>query len=154
MFNERTWKDGEKLAAEYMRKHGYKIMYTNYFCVKVELDIVAILPRKTQLKRLKLEYRVNIKNTKVLSNKKTLKINYNNLKKNIHDLLIVCEVKARSSAEFGKGYDAVDSFKQKNMIRGANYLLSTKEFENMQVRFDVASIDNDKITYIENAFTC
>ena len=45
MFNERTWKEGEKITQEYMKKNGYKIVYTNFSCVGVELDIVAILAK-------------------------------------------------------------------------------------------------------------
>jgi len=32
---------GEKLARDYLKKHGYKILETNYRCPQGEIDIVA-----------------------------------------------------------------------------------------------------------------
>ena len=32
---------GEKLAAEFLREHGYQILETNYRCPEGEIDIVA-----------------------------------------------------------------------------------------------------------------
>ena len=29
MYNDETWKMGEQIAQEYMKKAGYKIVYTN-----------------------------------------------------------------------------------------------------------------------------
>ena len=55
MFNDDTWKYGEQLAQEYMKKAGYKIIYTNFAERGFELDIVAILPKKIQLKNLKID---------------------------------------------------------------------------------------------------
>ena len=56
MFNRLTWKEGEALAARYMKKAGYKIVYTNFSCVHVELDIVAILSKSAQKSKMKKEY--------------------------------------------------------------------------------------------------
>ena len=72
MFNENTWKDGEAIAQRYMRKLGYKILYTNFSCVGVELDIVAILPKKVQCKKLKDGLKNKIKENK--NRKNTIKI--------------------------------------------------------------------------------
>lgn len=154
MFNENTWKDGEKLARNYMKRCGYKIVYTNFECVGVELDIVAILPKKIQLKQLKKNFLVNIKTAESKATKIVLKNSFKNSKNNLKDLLVVCEVKSRINDKFGKGYEAVGTVKQRNMIRGAQYLLRKDEFKGMQVRFDVASVDSGVITYIENAFVC
>ena len=153
MFNKEIWIEGEVLAKEYMKKHGYKILYTNYFCVGIELDIVAILPRSKQIKILKSAYRKKRKIAKTLEEKLKLTQMYLNFRKNLQDLLVITEVKARSSDKFGRGADAVDESKQNNIIRGARYLLEKPEFKDMQVRFDVATIDNSKIEYIENAFS-
>ena len=55
MFNDDTWKIGEQMAQEYMKKVGYKIVYTNFADRGFELDIVAILSKKMQFKKLKNE---------------------------------------------------------------------------------------------------
>lgn len=140
MFNKKVWKDGEKIAIDYMEKNGYKILYTNYHAGGVELDIVAVLTKKMQIKKSK----ANAKNE---SKKQSLEC-----QKEMNDLLIVCEVKARSTDKYGKGLEAVDEFKKARMIKGAKYLLTKKEFSGFGVRFDVASVDEGVVTYFENAF--
>ncbi len=153
MFNEHTWKDGEKIAQEYMKKQGYKILYTNFSCVGVELDIIAILPKKVQIKKLKKEYKEKLKNANLLKNRRILRQNLKNIKNSLSDLLIITEVKARQNNNFGQGFESVTQTKQKNIIRGARYLMTKKEFSNLQIRFDVASVDAGKLTYFENAFS-
>ena len=74
-----------------------------------------------------------------------------NIIKTTNDLLVITEVKARSTDEFGKGFDAMDLKKRAHLIRGAKAIKQDKRFEGMQVRFDVASIDGGKLEYIENA---
>ena len=39
--NNRIGKIGEKLAAEYLEKHGYEIITTNFYTRKGEIDIIA-----------------------------------------------------------------------------------------------------------------
>lgn len=152
MFNEITWREGEKQAKEYMEKCGYKIIYTNFFCAGVELDIVSILPKEIQEKKLKKETKQKIKNAPDKKTKLVLKQIYENLKTTLEDMLVITEVKARSSDRYGTGSEAVDDFKVANIKRGADFLLSKKEYEGMQVRFDIASVDSGKLSYIENAF--
>lgn len=152
MFNENTWKEGELKTQKYMESQGYKIVYTNFRCNGAELDIVAILPTKIQLKNLKSEFKQKLKLESDKNLKKMLKQNFKNLKSQIKDILIITEVKARSSERFGKGIESVDSLKMYHMNLGADYLLSKPEFNDMQVRFDLASVDCGKLTYIENAF--
>lgn len=152
MFNENTWKEGEKLTAEYMKEFGYKIVYTNFHCAGVELDIVAILPRKVQIKKLKAELKEKLKIEKNEKLRSLFKQHFQNLQKNVEDLLIITEVKARMTNTFGTGAEAVDSTKIYHMKKGADYLLSKAEFQGMQIRFDIASVDANKVTYIENAF--
>ena len=57
MIDEKVWKSGEELAAKYMKNAGYKIITTNYKEKGFELDIVAILSRKKQLKKLREEFK-------------------------------------------------------------------------------------------------
>lgn len=150
MFKEETWKNGEKLVQDYMRKRGYKIIYTNFSCVGVELDIVAFLPRKEQVKHVKLSYKLKIKKDKKY--KKLYKNSMKNYLKTIQDLIVITEVKARESDKFGTGADAVSDYKKNNIMRGARFLQQDKLLSKYQFRFDVASVDSGVVTYIENAF--
>ena len=73
MYNEDIWKMGEQLAQEYMKKAGYKIIYTNFAEHGFELDIVAILPKKIQYKNLKKEIKEKIKTANTKQEKMLLK---------------------------------------------------------------------------------
>ena len=152
MFNENTWKEGESLALKWMKKHGYKIVFTNYHVGGYELDIVAILPKREQQKVLKLELNKRLKQTGSKAQKQLLKNNYKLTKDNVDDLLVVTEVKARATEKFGSGLDAVSLKKQAHIKRGAEVLLKFEKFKNKNVRFDVASVDAGQVTYVENAF--
>ena len=152
MYNDETWKIGEQLAQEYMKKHGYKIVYTNFAERGFELDIVAILPKKKQIKNLKQETKEKVKKSKTEKQKVLLKNNFKNLKAKLKDLLIITEVKSRADDRFGKGCECIDLKKRSHLIRGAKFLTQIEKFKGMQVRFDVASVDYGKITYIENSF--
>lgn len=152
MFNEITWKEGEKQTQKYMIEHGYKILYTNFQCAGVELDIVSILPAKVQDKVFKSEIKKRIKSAQTSKMKRFFKQNYKKMRKNLHDLLVITEVKARANSNFGTGLEAVDSNKVYRMKKGADYLLQKREFKDYQVRFDISSVDGGEINYIENAF--
>ena len=150
MFKETTWRESENKVQEYMKKRGYKIIYTNFSCVGVELDIVAILPKKVQKNGLKKEYK-----TKMIEDKPRRNIYKHSLKtclKMINDLLIVTEVKGRETDKYGLGSEAVSDNKRHHIIRGARFLQKDKRFKKMQFRFDVASVDSGIITYLEDAF--
>ena len=150
MINEITWKDGEQKVQEYMKKLGFKILLTNFSCVGVELDIVSILPKKEQIEKLKIETKQKVKR-----DRKNRSIYVNSLKSmlnNLDDLLVITEVKARANVKFGLGLESISDYKKHNLIRGARYLQTQQQFEKYQIRFDVASVDNGKITYIENVF--
>lgn len=56
------------------------------------------------------------------------------------DLLVVCEVKARSGPAFGGGYEAVTWAKRKKVRTLADAFLQRNAFEHARVRFDVASV--------------
>lgn len=164
MYNEETWKIGEQMAQEYMKKAGYKIIYTNFAERGFELDIVAILPKKLQIKKqkvelkekiLKLKSEIKTENDKKLKTQIVLlKNNFKNIKKTANDVLVITEVKSRADERFGKGCECIDLKKRSHLIRGAKYLMQMERFKGLQVRFDVASVDYNKITYIENSFLC
>lgn len=152
MYNDETWKMGEELAQQYMKKHGYKIIYTNFAERGFELDIVAILSKKMQFKNLKNETKKKLKDEKSPKVKKLLINNLKNMKPGLKDLLVITEVKSRADDRFGKGCECIDLKKRSHLIRGAKFLTQIEKFKGMQVRFDVASVDYGKITYIENSF--
>ena len=150
MFNDLTWKESEQKVQEYMKIKGYKILLTNFSCVGVELDIVAILPKSAQKNILKQQTK-----QRILEDKKNKSIYKNSLKnalKHLEDLLVITEVKGRETDKFGLGLDSISDKKKSNIIRGARYLQTDKRYEKYQIRFDVASVDSGKVTYIENAF--
>ena len=84
MYNDETWKIGEQLAQEYMKKHGYKIVYTNFAERGFELDIVAILPKKKQIKNFKQETKEKVKKAKTEKQKVLLKNNFKKRQKIFH----------------------------------------------------------------------
>ena len=151
MFNLKTWKDGEHITQRYMKREGYKIIYTNFAVAGTELDIVAIYPKNLQVKKLKKELKEKLKTEENKKKQEALKKSYENIIKTTNDLLVITEVKARSTDDFGNGFDAMDLKKRAHLIRGAKAIKQDKRFESMQVRFDVASVDKGKLKYIENA---
>jgi putative endonuclease len=56
------------------------------------------------------------------------------------DLLVFCEVKARSGPAFGGGYEAVTWSKRRKVRSLAEAFLERNAFEQARVRFDVASV--------------
>jgi putative endonuclease len=56
------------------------------------------------------------------------------------DLVVVCEVKARSGPAFGGGYEAVTWAKRKKVRTLADAFLQRNAFAHARVRFDVASV--------------
>ena len=152
MYNEKVWKDGENQVCEYLKEKRYKIVYQNFSCKIAELDIVAVLPKHIQKKNLKMQSKQKIINAKTNNEKALIKFALKNQLKNLRDMLVVVEVKSRSNNKFGLGLEAITGEKMFHMKRGAEVLLKMKKFKNMQVRFDVASVDSGKITYLEGAF--
>lgn len=107
--------EGERIAVEYLRQKGYKLLETNWRYEKKEIDIIA---RKG-------------------------------------NLIIIVEVKSRSTDFFGKPEEAVTLAKQKLLIEAADYYMQQVDFE-AEVRFDIVSIVlNEKtaeLNHIEEAF--
>ena len=148
----KVWKDGENLVAEYLKKQKYKIIYKNFSCKIAELDIVAILPKIVQKKNLKQEMKLKILHAMSKNERSLLRYSYKSQLKILKDVLVIVEVKSRSSKKYGSGFDAISEDKIVHLKRGAEVLLKMKKYKNMQIRFDVASVDLGEITYIENAF--
>ena len=55
-------------------------------------------------------------------------------------LLVVCEVKTRSGAAFGGGYEAVTWSKRRKLRQLAEAFLAAERPRHAEVRFDVASV--------------
>lgn len=72
-----------------------------------------------------------------------------------NQILVVVEVKTRSSSRHGEPEIFVNKAKQKHLIKAANHYLFQSHL-NMEVRFDIISIvveqEGIRITHIENAF--
>ena len=66
-------------------------------------------------------------------------------------VLVFVEVKTRDTSTYGEGFESVTGIKQAKIIRTAEFYITQNNVEKL-CRFDVISIDGDKITHIENAF--
>ncbi|WP_288438306.1 YraN family protein [uncultured Chryseobacterium sp.] len=109
-------KIAEDMAADYLKKNGYKILVRNFRFQKAEIDII------------------------------TEKDN----------LIIVVEVKARSTDAFMLPQEAVTKTKIKSIVSAANHYLEEFNKDN-EVRFDIISVlpDENKhliIDHIKDAF--
>ena len=56
------------------------------------------------------------------------------------DVVVFCEVKARSGTAFGGGFDAVTAAKQRKVRQLAELFLAAQGLSPERVRFDVASV--------------
>lgn len=154
MNNIKTGVEGEVKASIYLKNNGYKIIDRNVKIGNGEIDIIAILPKRIQKKKLKSLFRNKIK-TNGLIDKANLKFDrkvLNNNIKTISDIIVFIEVKNRSSKKFGNPYDAVDDNKQHVLERACISYLKKHNKTNVSARFDVISIIDEKIEHIENAF--
>lgn len=150
MFNELTWRESELKVQDYMKNKGFKIVETNFSCVGVELDIVALLSKSVQKKQMKKDMIRKVRADRV--NRNVYKNSLKNALKELRDLLVITEVKGRENDKYGMGLEAISEQKKHNIIRGARFLQKDEKFKKYQIRFDVASVDSGEITYIENAF--
>ena len=71
------------------------------------------------------------------------------------DVLVIAEVKTRSTNYFGEPEEFVTKSKQKNLIRAANRYVLEKDLD-VETRFDIISVLTNgiqhKIHHIEDAF--
>jgi len=65
--------------------------------------------------------------------------------------LVFVEVKARSGARYGMGYESVRPDKQAKLVKTAQHFMA--ENGEAPARFDVVSIDDGEITHIIDAFS-
>jgi putative endonuclease len=71
------------------------------------------------------------------------------------DMVVIVEVKTRSTDMFGDPEEAVSKKKRKFLVRAADAYIRQKDLEN-EVRFDIVSViargEKYEITHIEDAF--
>ena len=71
----------------------------------------------------------------------------------ISEYLVFAEVKYRSTPGHGYGYEAVNRDKQKKILKAAGVFLYKNHYgPDTPVRFDVISINGEKIEHFKNAF--
>lgn len=67
-------------------------------------------------------------------------------------IVVFCEVKARSTATFGTGFDAVTPAKQARIRRLAVRFLAEAGLGYRALRFDVAAVTGTRVEVLEAAF--
>lgn len=72
------------------------------------------------------------------------------------DILVFCEVKARSNRTFGTALEGITGAKVRKIRKTAEYYLMTKKLKNIDCRFDAVTVDQSGsktvIEIIPNAF--
>ena len=68
------------------------------------------------------------------------------------ETIVFAEVKTRFTAAPGQGLLAVNTAKQRRIIRAATLYLMTRRQLNAPVRFDVLEVRHDSVLHIPNAF--
>lgn len=68
--------------------------------------------------------------------------------------IVFIEVKYRNTTKYGMPQEAVGTAKQKRICKAARYYLYSHNLgEMIPVRFDVAGVLENRITYLRNAFS-
>ncbi len=66
--------------------------------------------------------------------------------------IVIVEVKTRSTGAYGFGYEAVTPAKQQKIKQVTQLFLMEHNLMDQDIRFDVISVDGDKIEHFINAF--
>ncbi|MBK8574216.1 MAG: YraN family protein [Elusimicrobia bacterium] len=66
--------------------------------------------------------------------------------------IIFVEVRERKSNAYGTPAESVTSRKQKRIAKAALMFVKENRLANHYLRFDIVSVQNEKITHLENAF--
>lgn len=103
---------------------------------------------------LALKYLLN-KNYKILEKNYRSKIGELDLIALYKDILVIIEVKTRTSLNYGYPYEAVNRKKMNKIIQMSQVYMKEKGLRDIQLRYDIIEVylTNDlKINHIENAF--
>lgn len=136
---------GEKIAADYLEKEGYRILENNAKYCDCEVDLICECCTDENGNLIEL----NAKNKFLEKVHKLLKIQP--LEKGERTIVFV-EVKTRYGKEFGSSEEAVTAYKAGRYVTAAKSYLSQKHISATNVRFDIVAIDDEGIRHIENAF--
>ncbi len=136
---------GEKIAADYLEKEGYKILEHNAKYCDCEVDLICECYTDESGNLIGR----NAKDKFVEKVHKLLKIQP--LKRGERTIVFV-EVKTRYGSEFGSAEEAVTAYKAGRYVTAAKSYLSQKRISGTNVRFDIIAIDDEGIRHIENAF--
>lgn len=136
---------GEKIAAEYLEKEGYKILERNATYCDCEVDVICecYIDKNGNL------IKQNAYNRFVLFVHRLLKIQP--LEKCERTIVFV-EVKTRCDSGFGTPEEAVTPYKVARYVTAAKSYTTQKHLSGVNVRFDIVAIDDEGIRHIENAF--
>ncbi len=66
--------------------------------------------------------------------------------------LIFIEVRSKSYNYFGKPFETVDKKKIKKIVKTAQKYILQNKLQNFDIRFDVISVEKEKINHIKSAF--
>jgi putative endonuclease len=69
------------------------------------------------------------------------------------DTVVFVEVKARKNLSFGLPFEAVTVSKQHRITKAALEYIKQKNLQGTPARFDVVSIDHERVEHLENAFS-
>lgn len=104
--------EAEKVAVEYLKKSGYKIIEKNFHSRFGEIDIIA----------------------------------------KDKDYYVFVEVRARKNNSFGSPIETVNFLKKRKIYKASIDYVKRKKLENCNLRFDIVSIEGEKINLLKNAF--
>jgi len=71
------------------------------------------------------------------------------------DTLVIVEVRARRSADFGEAVETIGSSKRASLIRTTRVYLSARALDHLPVRFDVITFSGEQletVRLVQNAF--
>lgn len=71
------------------------------------------------------------------------------------NILVIIEVKTRTSLNYGYPYEAVNKNKRNKIIKVSQVYLKEKQLRDVQLRYDIIEVyltNNLRINHIENAF--
>ena len=117
---------GERLAAEWYRKHGYEVLAQNWRIREGELDLIV---GRGGLVRIGLD-RAGLDRP---------------------GLVVFVEVKARAASRFGTPAEAITRAKALRIRRLAARWLAANHQRGVEVRFDVVSVLGSQVEVIEAA---
>lgn len=133
---------GEDLAAQHLKKHGYKILERNLKNYLGEIDILAVAP----ISRIKSAIPLRPAGWRGFAG-------LSGSRKSARSDIVIVEVKTKSGRDFGEGFEMVNFYKQRKLLALAKQLQT--DYPNRTIRIDVVSVDTScdppEIKHFENA---